>query len=240
MTAVSTEVRHRGTSPPSGTPPTPHPDPSDAIRAKSKDHQEQLSRRLISHDMRHQLSTVVLLASTLSTSSDIGRAGRARVAQLLLETKWLAELFRLYEQDLERAGRSESVMDQPTRLDVVAADVVRPIKMSSHRDVVLETEPTVAAVERLDIWRALRNVVGNAVTAAGPDGRVIVRVFSADGAAVVEVDDSGPGFDPLTSTAESLGLTIVRCFVRLNRGRMSIGRGTLGGCLVRLELPDRE
>jgi signal transduction histidine kinase len=209
-------------------------DRSDTIHAKLDD---DLLRRQVNHDIRHQLSTVVLLATTLNTSIDVGPAARARVGQLLLETKWLAELFRLYDEEFETSDWAEPDPDEGTRLDVVADDVLRPIRMSSRRDVVLEAMPVVAFVQRLGLWRALRNIVGNAMTAAGPDGRVIVRVFSAAGRAIVEVHDSGPGFDARDTTVESLGLAIVRTFVRNSGGTMTIGRGTLKGCVVRLELP---
>ena len=223
-----------------------HPPPDDggpviAARDRLELRVDQMRRRQVAHDIRHQLSTVVLLTSALSMSTGVDADGRTRLTQLLQETRWLAELFRLYDQAIGSSGTPRAGAEGETRLDIVVVDVLRPIRMSSDCDISLEARPVTAAlVHRLGVWRAVRNLVDNALAAAGPDGRVLVRVFGADGKAVVEVHDSGPGFEAdAVPTGESLGLSIVRSFVRSNAGRMTIGRGVLGGCVVRLELPER-
>jgi signal transduction histidine kinase len=216
--------------------------PADRTNAKGRRAEallNDLRRRRLSHDIRHQLSTVVLLASTLSTSNDVGAAARARSAQLVEEARWLAELFRVYDRDVGAAAGPEPVADGGVRLDIVAADVLRPIRMSSDCDITFEAGPVTALAHRLGAWRAVRNIVDNALAAAGPDGRLIVRVFSEAGRAVVEVHDSGPGFEAKPPSPDAHGLDIVRAFVRVNGGSLTIGRGALDGCVVRLDLPEQ-
>jgi signal transduction histidine kinase len=94
-----------------------------------------------------------------------------------------------------------------------------------------------ASVDPLAFWRAIRNVVGNAVEAAGPEGTVAVRVSTIDGHAIVDVDDDGPGFDASQPTVTSLGLGIVDELVASWGGELEIRRGRLGGCRVRLRVP---
>lgn len=223
-------------TPVNGRKAMPRVDHLKEVGGRFEARRRNLWRRQLGHDVRHQLSTIALLASVLNTSSDVGAGGRARVAQLLIETRWLAELFRLYERELDSYEQTEGEVDGPARLDVVAADVVRPVEMGGRR-IVLESTPVLANVGRLGMWRALRNLVGNAVTAAGPDGQVLVRVAAEKGLAVVEVHDDGPGFDGATVRPEALGLAIVRSFVDAHDGRLAISRGAHRGTVVRLEFP---
>ena len=214
----------------------PHVEHLKEVGGRFEARRRNLWLRQLGHDVRHQLSTIALLASVLNTSTEVGAGGRARVTQLLIETRWLAELFRLYERELASYEQTEGEVDGPARLDVVADDVVRPVKMGGRR-IVLESMPVWANVGRLGMWRALRNVVGNAITAAGPDGEVLVRVAAENGLAVVEVHDDGPGYDAETVPADSLGLAIVRSFVDAHGGSLAISRGANRGTVVRLEFP---
>lgn len=193
-------------------------------------------RRQVGHDIRHELSTIMLLASVLTSSKDIGPESRARVGQILAETQWLEELIRAYDDVPDGGGRDSHAADV-IRIDVLVADIVRPIRLSSRIRISLDAAEVSARVNRLAFWRALRNIICNALEAAGPDGRLAVRVSDADGFAVVDVDDDGPGFDAERSTPSSLGLRITAELVDSWGGHLQIGRGSLGGCNVRLLLP---
>jgi signal transduction histidine kinase len=87
----------------------------------------------------------------------------------------------------------------------------------------------------VELRRAVRNLVENAVRAAG-DGVVEVRVSTDGHQVMVEVHDSGPGFG-LIPPQEQLGLITVRRFASAHEGRLVIDTSPLGGALVRLELP---
>jgi nitrate/nitrite-specific signal transduction histidine kinase len=110
--------------------------------------------------------------------------------------------------------------------------------MSSRAQIVLEAHAVSAHIDRLAFWRALRNVLWNALTAAGESGHVVVRVSSAAGTAVVEVEDDGPGFDPNRATRSSLGITIVDGFATTFGGELTFHSSSQGGCVVRIELPE--
>jgi signal transduction histidine kinase len=101
----------------------------------------------------------------------------------------------------------------------------------------LETSEVWATADKLAFWRALRNVVGNAIRAAGPAGRVALRVERSGPWAVAQVDDDGPGFGSARSGMASMGLDIVRESVASCFGQLEIPRSSLGGCCVLLRLP---
>jgi signal transduction histidine kinase len=193
-------------------------------------------RSQVAHDIRHELGTIMMLASALMTSKDIGGDSRMRVEQLLGEAHWLDELIRAYDTTPADSRRCL----EPVRLDELTVDIVRSVELSGAALITVEADPVSARVDRLALWRAVRNVVCNACGAAGSAGTLAVRVASVDGLAVIEVDDDGPGFDPAKATTASLGLKIVAEFLESCGGSVEIGQSSLGGCRVRLLLPEAD
>jgi signal transduction histidine kinase len=192
-------------------------------------------RRQVGHDIRHELSTIRLLASVLTTSKDVGPVSRGRVGQILAETVWLEELIRAYD---EASDGRDSLAPDVIRIDTLVDDILRPIRLSSRTRISLDAEAVSAQVNRLAFWRALRNIICNAQAASGADGSLAVSVSASEGFVVVDVDDDGPGFDPELSTPSSLGLRITAELVDSWGGHLQIGQGSLGGCRVRLALPE--
>jgi signal transduction histidine kinase len=195
-------------------------------------------RSQISHDIRHELGTIMLLADVLCDDPGMSDQARRRAQQILGETRWLHQLLQAYDQGVAGADESDKSEVVPIRLDPVVAEVVTPIRLSTRTRVVLREGQAWARVDKLGLWRAVRNVVVNAVRAAGPNGTVEVRIDIQAGWAVVEVDDDGPGFDSAQPRPSSLGLGIVQQLVSDWGGELEIRRGMLGGCCVRLLLPN--
>jgi C4-dicarboxylate-specific signal transduction histidine kinase len=114
---------------------------------------------------------------------------------------------------------------------------VAVLVLSSPTAVELVTSEVWAVADKLGFWRALRNIVGNAIRAAGPAGRVALRVERSGQWAVAQVDDDGPGFGAACSGIASMGLDIVHESVVACAGQLEIRRSALGGCCVRLRMP---
>ena len=209
----------------------PSPEPPDA-----DDEQDRL-RRQISHDIHHELSTIMMLASLLGTAGDVGPDSRERARQLLGETRWLHQLHHAYEESIVSADSAARAAAEPVRIDHLAGEVVAAMQLSTLTRIGFEVQEAWAHVDRLAFWRGLRNLVGNAVRAAGVDGRVEVRITTDDGWAVAEVDDNGPGFGAVPAGRASLGLGIVQDLAAKWGGELQIRRGVLGGCCVQLRLP---
>jgi two-component system, NtrC family, sensor histidine kinase HydH len=93
------------------------------------------------------------------------------------------------------------------------------------------------------------NLAQNASQFAGPDGQVEVKLERTGAAAVLTVDDSGPGidpsirnrlFEPLVTTRPGgigLGLALVRRVVERHWGAVSASRSPLGGARFTVQLP---
>jgi signal transduction histidine kinase len=88
--------------------------------------------------------------------------------------------------------------------------------------------------------RVLRNLVDNAVRAAGPGGQVSIRIQQKPETAV-EIADTGPGFGRTPSSGSGLGLTVVRELLHAAGGRLAIATEPAGGARVRVTFsPDPE
>lgn len=194
-------------------------------------------RHQIEHDIRHQLGTVKLLASLLTSADDVGPESRERARQILGETRWLHQLITALDDCLSDREPPALPAGEPIRLDTFAAEVVAAVQLSTFTRILLDVQEAWAYVDRLGFWRALRNLVWNAVRAAGPEGNVKVRIYSVDGWAVAQVDDNGPGFGAGPRGIASLGLGIAQDLVAATGGELEIHRGAMGGCCIRLRLP---
>ena len=190
-------------------------------------------QRQLGHDLRHGLATVARLAEAISAAGGLDRQTGERVHSLECEVR---RLTRLLEEEFEPVT-SISPQEALVRVDVAVAEVVDILRSATDVQLRLVAEPVSTVVSITELWRAVRNVVDNAVRAATSHGEVEVRVFAEAGSAVVEVHDSGPGFGAGPAGLGSLGLGIVQDFVAQYDGSLAIGQGELGGCCVRLTLP---
>lgn len=192
-----------------------------------------LWRRQVRHDIRHELGTIIMLASAVAVSDDIGPGSRERIEALLGETRWLDHLIRqLDENDAPQAG------PERVRVDELVGDIVAGLRLSSPLRIGYTGRPAWAHVDPLALWRAVRNVLDNACRAAA--GRVDVRVRATAGRTVVQVDDDGPGFGSGSGGLASLGLGIVHDMMSEYGGHVAIRRCGLGGARVRVTLPAAE
>jgi signal transduction histidine kinase len=200
--------------------------------------QTGLRRRQIRHDIHHELGTIMMLASLLSCATDVGPESRQRARQIIGEARWLDQLHRAYEETVPDPDAPDvPATTEPIRLDLVGGEVVAAMKLCAATPITFACLETWAHADRLAAWRALRNVLGNAIRAAGTHGHVDVRIFAEDGWAVAQVDDDGPGFGSIPPGLGSLGLGIVQDLVTACGGELEISRRVLGGCGVRLRLP---
>ncbi len=151
----------------------------------------------------------------------------------------------------------------PTPITVIARDELSRIA-AAHRKVTLQvTGPQLQVLaDPAALQGILRNLLDNAVSAAGESGTVAVTLYRGD-PVVLDVADSGPGipdvdrdrvFDRLVRLdagrsrggdgGSGLGLAIARAHARANGGELvclpadaDAGRNQLGGARFRLTLP---
>jgi two-component system sensor histidine kinase BaeS len=194
------------------------------------------ARRRLDHDVLHELSTIALLASLLNSSADLGPENRRWAKQIMTEIRWLEKLVRSYQNAGEDpvAGLPGR---QPVRVDLLVKGIVQTARAHTETRITCAATPATVLADRTSLGRALRNLIWNALKAAGEAGHVDVHVLLCDGSAVVDIHNDGPAFDPGKRSGTRLGLEIVRQVVAAYDGEVQIGGSPLGGCRVTLRLP---
>jgi signal transduction histidine kinase len=131
---------------------------------------------------------------------------------------------------------------------------LRPTARDGGLEVRVEpTDELVVEADELRLHQAVGNLLGNAIKFSDGGGDVIVRAFSSDGTAVIEVSDRGVGIpdDELSRLPErfyrastagaaqgtGLGLAITQEIVDAHGGRMEIDSQVGVGSTFRISLP---
>jgi signal transduction histidine kinase len=155
----------------------------------------------------------------------------------------------------QRHGTTETVSVAEVASEAVEA--FEPLARRRGVQLDLHTDgPAFVTATALDLRRALRNPLENAIGHCGPDGVVQVFVRDHPGGVDVQILDNGPGFpaafrahafdpftraDPARTTRTGhagLGLAITRGLVQQHGGRAWLGDGPGGD--VRLSFPPKE
>jgi two-component system OmpR family sensor kinase len=208
------------------------------------------------HELRTPIAGVQAAAETLLHSGpELPTAQREQLEVMLV-------------REAQRAGTLVSDLLQTARLDagvelvlgpvalrpLVLAEVDRARLLQPGVRFDLAGPEVVVTADAAQLAGILRNLVDNALRAAGPSGTVGVRLAEGAGLVTVEVTDTGPGvpdadreriFDRLVRLDQSrsqdqggsgLGLAIARGFARAHGGDLTC-EPVPQGALFRLTLP---
>jgi two-component system OmpR family sensor kinase len=216
---------------------------------------EEAMRRFLadaSHELRTPIAALQASAETLlreqprrprrdaleaTLAGDAARLGRLVDDLLSLARLDAPSPVRSTEVDLEKLAESV-VADAHGRAFAsdVSIDVVGPVVVAGDPDA---------------LSRIIRNLLDNAVAAAGPEGHVRLRIAERAGEARLTVEDNGPGvpaderehifdrfvrFAPGAPTGSGLGLAIARRIAREHQGDLTCDTVERGACFT-LRLP---
>ncbi len=211
---------------------------------------EEFNQRVtfIVHDLKNITGQLALLAGNAARFRDNPEFIADMVATVEDSVTALNRL--LAHLNAER-GRDDGDEPRTIRLRMVAEEVVRqlgraePAPAVDCRD---DRAAVTAAPARLTA--VLRNLVRNAVEAAGRNGHVVIRVVRSGRDAVLEVEDDGPGMDPAFVHNElfrpfrstkgggyGIGAFESRQFARRAGGRLDVRTAPGQGTVMRLVLP---
>jgi signal transduction histidine kinase len=185
--------------------------------------------RELCHDARQSVATIMLLARAGEAEVDDRDLVLKRLAQIAGQTRWMASLL----DDLLGADGDLGVVDVAEELEQAIALATAGFTGTLR---LMMVERPRALTAPLALRRAFANVVDNAVRAAGSDGCVQIKLTTGGRAAVVEIEDDGPGFGRIPAV-HGIGLAASRRAVESLGGSLLTGTGSLGGALVRLTLP---
>jgi PAS domain S-box-containing protein len=226
--------------------------------ARVHDYRERLLGEL-SHDLRAPLHVVITRAEQMLRGEPDdelkAQVFNVRVAALGA----LEQINDMLEQ--VKADHGEA------RLALVDADLGRAVRtvaqsfepLAADRDIALTVDAPTTLAARFDVERVSRivsNLLANAIRHAPPGGVIRCSLTAGPQTATLEVADSGPGVPPehrdsvfgrfrsgldgdgrSTGVGAGLGLAIVREFVELHGGEVSLTGAPEGGALFRVSLP---
>jgi signal transduction histidine kinase len=225
---------------------------------------EESSRRFLAdaaHELRTPIAGIQAAAETLlHNGSTIDAAQRERLEVLLIRE---ARRAGTLVSDLLATARLDAGVKlelTPTSLAALAGtEVDRARLLHPNAQVDLLGPDVVVSCDPDRIGGVLRNLLDNALRAAGPSGRVNVGLAADPSWACVDVADSGPGVPPAdreriferlvrldtargdasrpeTGGGSGLGLAIARGYARAHGGDL-VCLDSPGGAVFRLTLP---
>lgn len=205
----------------------------------------------LAHELKNPVSAVRAAAEAMASERPVEGNRKERLQRVLADASSRMEVvvdrfleLARAEAGLQGAEREQvDVLALATALAAPLAEDARYPSTSIHVD---GTPQQVLAVpERLET--ALRNLLGNALAFASPDGRVAVVVTRVDDRVRITVTDSGPGildddlphvFDRYFSKREGgtgLGLALTKAIVEAHGGRIDVS--SPGGARFTISLP---
>lgn len=230
-------------------------------RLRALDEMKDTFLRAVSHDLRSPLTSILTAAALLRDYSD--RLTGDVAADLTDRIRSQAQRLDRMLSDILDLDRLSRGIVEPRLRPVDVATVVREAVdgcETDGRELHVEGEELVLAVDRAQVERIVDNLVRNAVKYTPADGPIWVRVTSHNPeptvtGALICVDDAGPGIpDPLKRTifeafrrgesdgetaGTGVGLHLVARFAELHGGRAWVEDRPEGGASFRVFLPDR-
>ena len=209
-----------------------------------------------SHELRTPLAAVRAYAELFERGADRRPDDLARaMTGISRESERMSELV----EDLlllARLDEGQPLEREPVELAELATEAVETARaVDPARPIDLEAQEARVLGDRARLRRVLDNLLGN-VRSHTPAGTAAhVRVTAADGAAVIEVVDEGPGLPAgeadyvfrrfyradssrsRDSGGVGLGLSIVAAIAQAHYGTVSAGAAPDGGAVFRVTLP---
>ncbi len=200
--------------------------------------------RGVAHELKNPLTPMRIAATTVSGMEGI--AAREAGAVLLEEITRLDEMARTFSQfgKMPEGPPSEVDMTELLQLLIQQHEGVGPsLTFRPPTDLPLITAHYDA------LLRCFRNLLLNAMDAAGDGGKVELRAWLDAGFVKVEIRDTGPGLPPeklediwepdftTKSRGTGLGLPMVRQTIAAHRGRVEGRNIPEGGAVFLVELP---
>jgi signal transduction histidine kinase len=184
--------------------------------------------------MRQPVAGLLALAAAALVDPALPQTARARLKQMVEQAEWLADLIQhaLDTADVGAPGNCMTDLWQTVSDALVTERVTWPGEVRAAG----VAEPMFVAVHPVLLRRMVTNLLNNAIRAAGPSGIVTVEVCRRQNLALLEVEDSGPGFGKIEKGL-GLGLSEVSRNAIRHGGKLDCGNGATGSARVGLWLP---
>jgi signal transduction histidine kinase len=213
---------------------------------------------MLAHDIKNSVvPSIQLLDGIISGETDDMQSNLEMVLDELNNVNSLASNFMEFVRVDPR--KYSPVLSRFEILPLIEKQIeISKIKAGKRRQEisveVLVTLPPLITGDKAMINRVITNLLDNAIKYTGPDGSITVRLSKADGAVLIQVEDSGPGipaehipflFDAFYRASgdqrgSGLGLAIARTVVEAHGGKIWVDSHAGKGSLFSFTLPIAE
>jgi PAS domain S-box-containing protein len=212
----------------------------------------------VSHELRTPLTSILGMALTLERQAGSLRAEDVQdlLARLASNARKLDTLLSdLLDLDRLRRGMMEPKR-RPTDVGRLTRLAVESFELFGERQVTVDAPSIVISVEPAKVERIVENLLANSVRHTQDGTPVSVRVRDLGDAAMIVVEDEGPGiperlrasvFEPFrqltpdgsgSRSGVGIGLSLVARFAELHGGRAWVEEREGGGASFRVLIPD--
>jgi two-component system CheB/CheR fusion protein len=203
---------------------------------------------VVAHEVRNPLAGIKGAVQVLMSRRGSGDAELPVLRDIVGRIDSLSELIN----DLMLYARPRPPRLGVTELRSIVSDAVSIVKRDPSAqsiEIGIEGNDVSASVDTEMVRATVLNLLLNAAQAMSGKGRILVTIGQANGRAVIEVRDTGPGipieirdrvFEPFFTTKArggGLGLPIARRTAELHGGSLSCDCPPGGGTVVTLTLP---
>jgi two-component system OmpR family sensor kinase/two-component system sensor histidine kinase QseC len=214
--------------------------------AQSFDHQRAFVADA-AHELRSPLTALKLQLGLLERAADEAARGAAQksIGEGIERAAWLVE--QLLALARNEPGAPALPMPQVDLAEIARGALAATVPLALAKGSVFDLQadaPLPVRGDAASLTALVRNLVDNAVRHGPPGSRIEVRVARQGGAAVLTVDDAGPGIppqdrervfdrffrrDPSAADGSGLGLAIVRRVAERHGATVTLGESPLGG-----------
>ena len=167
----------------------------------------------------------------------------------------VSQLLSLAQQDANILETEHSVQVRVSDIATNCVEELIQLAIQKNIDLGMEQQDPVSILsEPAIIHSIIFNLIDNAIKYTPENGVINVSVYARENGALIQIEDSGPGIDPMlyekvlqrfyrvyqhTEIGSGLGLSIVHKATQRLKGRLSFTHSqTLGGLQVNILLPD--
>lgn len=228
-----------------------------AARLIELDHLKNTIMDTVSHDLRSPLAAIRAVAGVLKRDAHSHTLSPQQRQEHVAGLESSAgKMCRLLDDllDLERLTSDPVPLRRRDTdlVELVRAVVLEHAEALTGRQVDLDLAPIKADVDAPKVERIVENLLLNAVRHTPPGTTVRVSLTATDRAAVVSVEDAGPGIPEdlrdkvferfyrvsgQHGSGTGLGLSLVARLADLHGGRAWVESSVVGGALFKVELP---